>query len=191
MAGEVDEIKQLVRAMAPAADWAQAILALRSQANAIAVKAEACQALVKREGELTKAIAAAEAVYAAKLDELQAEHEGRKSDLGQQIAKAIVETDQVIARTKKEATDYIAQTDAQRGQVEQALKAAQVELAEFRRQAKADVTFLNSERDQAADQHERLKAERVAELAALNQAIADKKRLDAEISERLAAFARR
>lgn len=138
MAAEAEDLRQALRALAPEEDKAQAILAMMAKGRALVAAADKVGALLVREAELRKSIADAEAVYAAKLDELKAAHEGEKQKVAQEEIKAREAANEVIARVKREATNFIAQTEEQTGLVKAALVAEQAKLAEFRRQSQEE-----------------------------------------------------
>lgn len=186
-AGAVEELKQAVRALTPARDLAQSVLKMISDAGALAAAGDRVGALIAREAEVSKSVADVEAVYAAKVLELQVQHQTAQQTLAEIETAARRETDQIVARTKREATDYIAAREADRLVVRVTLEREQAELLDARRRAREEQQTREDRARIAVAAFEDTKERRALEIATLEARVADLRRIETEITERLAA----
>lgn len=184
--GAVEELKQAVRALTPARDLAQSVLKMISDAGALAAAGDRVGALIAREAEVSKSVADVEAVYAAKVLELQVQHQTAQQTLAEIETAARRETDQIIARTKREATDYIAAREADRLVVKVSLEREVAELTDQRRRAREEQVTREDRARIAAASFEETKERRALEIATLEARVADLRRIETEITERLA-----
>ena len=185
MAGPIDDLRHAMTAFGRAAE---PVLKMLAAAEILTKSADRVSGLELRETEVRQSIAELESNHAARMQALQAEHEDAMKAFGDARATSRLETDQIIARTRREATDFIKTTEQSRQSVQQSLKVAQKELFDVRRQVSDERENAEIERRRRAEASASLKESQLAEIREREVRIAELRRMDADIQERLAAI---
>ena len=184
MARPIDELKS---AMAVFKIAAEPVLKMLAAAEILTKSADHVSGLEVREGELRQSIAELDVSHKEKMLALQVKYDDTMKALDDAVTASRLETDRVIARTKREATDLIKTTEQDRQSVNQALQVVQKELFELRRQLADERKHAESERQLREGEFLALKGRHLTEIRDLEVRIAELRKLDAEIQERLAA----
>ena len=184
MAEPINELKIAMTAFGRAAE---PVLKMLAAAEILVKSGDVVKALIEHEEELRNSISKLESSHAARTQALQTEHEATMKALGGANEASRLETEQIIARTRRESIDFIKSTEQDRQSVQQALQAVQKELFDTRRQLADERKNAESERQRRAEEFSALKERQLAEIRDREARIAELRKLDAEIQERLAA----